>query len=169
MNATLSSFDWIENDFGSFQGNATEDWESRPPTKPWSRVPNSRTGTVQVTDLDVASPWLMGELRKLSKMKLLPRQWESSGAEPPNDTAIALASDVLVTLADMDFRPDHLDPSTDEGVCISFRKGNRYADVECFNTGEILAVISEDGGHPEIWEPSGIRKAAAKINSFISD
>ena len=171
MNATLtiSSLDWTEDDFDSFQGSTTEDRELHTVTMPRLRVSPSRTGTVQVTDLDVASPWLAGELRKLSQMKLLPRQWESSGAQPPNDTAIAHASEVLVALADIDFRPDHLDPSTDEGVCISFRKGNRYADVECFNSGEILAVISEYGGDPQIWEPLEISEAAVRINSFICD
>ena len=109
------------------------------------------------------------EFKKLLQLKHVIPNWEASGAAPPNHTAIATAGRVLEKLAILDFRPDRIDPSTGEGVSLSFRRGNKSADLECFNTGEILALEAIDGGNPVIWEVSeaDIESAAARINRFI--
>lgn len=125
--------------------------------------------TIEAIELDDISEWLSEDLDQLQSLRSIPRQWESSGAEPPNSTAIGIASEVLVRLSQIDFRPDHIDPSTDEGVCISVRQGNRYADIECFNDGGIFAVASKDNGDSQVWEvePDEIKNAVRKIQRFI--
>ncbi|MEZ6146963.1 MAG: hypothetical protein R3B91_16410 [Planctomycetaceae bacterium] len=104
-------------------------------------------------------------------MRVLDDSWHAFGGLPPNEVAISLATTVLEAAAELDFEPDNVDPSVDEGVCISFRDGNRYADIECFNTGDILAAEST-GADPEIWEvddsDDGIEGAVARILDFIS-
>jgi hypothetical protein len=126
-------------------------------------------GTVEATAIDSASPWLLNSLQTLAKLRSLETRWEISGASPPNQIALRLAATVLAHLSEIDFQPDRIAPSTDEGVCISFQRSGRYADIESFNTGEILAVIAEAGDEPVIWELNAteIDEAVAKINGFI--
>ena len=117
-----------------------------------SQLPEFKAPPVEATELDSATPWLPQELERIAKLRSLSTDWESSGAAPPNETAIRCALQALQSLSEIDFRPDYIDPSTDEGICISFHRQDRYADIECFNTGETLAVMSTRGGTPQIWE-----------------
>ncbi len=70
------------------------------------------------------------------------------------------------------FLPDKITPSVENGVGISFIQGDKYADIECFNTGEILAVTSDRQSPPQVWEvedrPQAITAALRKIRDFIS-
>ncbi len=89
----------------------------------------------------------------------------------PNSIATKHAGRVLAEIGDLALalEPYFIDPSSDEGICISFRRQNRYADIECFNNGEILAATKVDGEDPTIWElsPENIEETIAKINLFI--
>ena len=107
----------------------------------------------------------------LSKMRSLPQDWFASEASPPNETAIGLASRVLECLDAKDFAPSRIDPSTEEGVCISFRSGSKYADIECFNSGYILGVLSGGDIETIVWEIgcSEIVAAVNRIQEFIAD
>lgn len=133
-----------------------------------TRKTEGELGTVEATAIDSASPWLLPALQKVAKMGAI-GAWELTGASPPNPIAVKSASLVLTRLSQMDFPPDRIAPSSDEGVCISFRRGGRYADIESFNTGEMLAVINEVGGEPVIWEleQGELSETIAKINAFI--
>jgi len=124
---------------------------------------------VEVINLQDAARWLAPSLQELSRMRRLSTNWESSGSAPPNRKATEYAAEVLGLLSNIDFEPTNVDPSTDEGVCVSFRQANRYGDIECFNSGQILAAVAIDGEQPLIWdvEPSQIEGAIAKINTFI--
>ena len=150
---------------------AFDEEEAPDPPYPFAqRQVSPWVGIFEATEVDVASRWLPTVLQTLTQMRWLPERWESSGALPPNETAIHLATDVLVALSEFDFPPDDIDPSTDEGVCISFRRGKLYADIECFNTGEILAALATDGEEPLILEVlrSEIEAITARITGFIS-
>ena len=57
-------------------------------------------------------------------------------------------------------------------ICVSFQRGDRYGDVECFNSGEVLAVISTGGDDTKVWEPGGnsedaLRAALSIIRTFV--
>lgn len=125
--------------------------------------------TIQTHPLNLAASWLAEQFQKLVALRSLDARWESSGANPPNTTAIGLASEVLRELSEIDLPPSYIDPSTDEGVCISFRNADRYADIECFNSGDVLAVITRDDADPVIWEVprDQVSQAVAKISRFI--
>lgn len=126
--------------------------------------------TVEVTEVDSATPWLSDALRELAALSALPAEWETSGAEAPNKLARSLAERVIACLADIDFRPHRISPSTDEGVCISFEDRDRYADIECFNSGDVIAVLSpldRDSEFLEVRE-SEMPDVVARINQFIA-
>lgn len=121
------------------------------PTFPRSNV-ECEIETIGILLPENVSRWLPAMLKTLSRMQSLSKYWESSGAEAPNKTALKNAQSVLEYLSSEDFQPSSIEPSTGEGVCISFRKGDRYADIECFNTGEILGMTKVDFEEPSIWE-----------------
>ena len=109
--------------------------------------------------------------KKLSRLVSLENDWDSYGAEAPNRVSIDAARNVLDVLAEVDFEPTSVDPSAEGGVCLSFRRGNRYGDIECFNSGEILAVTSSGGDDTRVWEIRGfdqhLETALSKIRTFV--
>lgn len=119
----------------------------------------------------VADLWWGKAEQQLDSFAALATDWDSYDAEPPNATARALSRRVLAMLRERDVRPESLAPSREEGVTFSFSHGDKWAAIECYNTGEIAAVISEKTGDPEVWtiddEDTAIRAAAKKIETFL--
>jgi hypothetical protein len=78
---------------------------------------------------------------------------------------------VLELLLEINFTPNKITASVENGVGISFIQGEKYADIECFNTGEILAVTSDKQGNPNVWQVDdnldSIKSALEKIYVFI--
>ena len=109
-------------------------------------------------------------VKSLRRIARLPANWDSYGADPPNDTAVHAAEDVLQLLAQIDFGPTRVDPSAEGGVCLSSQAGNRYGDIECFNTGEVLAVISKGGDDTAVWsvDTGEVNAAANRIRAFVN-
>lgn len=107
----------------------------------------------------------------LDELSKLPINWDSYGAEPPNSTALYWARIALNILDEMSFRPNHITPSVENGIGISFISDNKYADIECFNTGEILAVTSDRKEKPNVWKvvnnQDDIKSALENIRVFI--
>ncbi len=115
--------------------------------------------------------WLLKCLRKVTELRWLSQNWDSHNAEPPNAIAINHARLILGALVQINFPPSHVTPSVENGVGISFISASKYADIECFNTGEILAVTSTGQGKPTVWEvgsnSAALRSAVRKIRDFI--
>jgi hypothetical protein len=48
----------------------------------------------------------------------------------------------------------------------------KYADIECFNDGEILSITSEGTSEPSVWTLNGetetLRRAIETIRVFLS-
>lgn len=112
------------------------------------------------------------QLSQLDSFRLLQRGWDSYDAEPPNEAAIANARRILQCLwSKPTTAPFRLVPSVEGGVGIVFSgAGKKYADMECFNDGEILAITSE-GSEPTVWtigeEAGSVRKAIDAILAFL--
>lgn len=117
------------------------------------------------------SDWIAESYEKLKELSKLSTNWDSYGAEPPNDTALNWARETLKILSKIGFAPTRITPSVENGVGISFICGNKYADIECFNDGDIVAVISDGKGNPEVWEVEAnnleITSAIEKIRVFL--
>ncbi len=106
----------------------------------------------RVTSIESRPAWLQNALRAVSQLQSVADDWDTYGAKSPSKLATQLARRILVTLAKLDCEPTSITPSAEGGICIALSHGERYADVECFNTGEVLTAIA--GGHdePEVWE-----------------
>ncbi|MEQ9588018.1 MAG: hypothetical protein RJS97_08700 [Parvibaculaceae bacterium] len=138
-----------------------------PPAENCVEVESALTrGSISLSD---KPDWLLSRLLELQKLRSMPAIWESTEADPPNDTALQHAAEVLDRFAAVDLEPNRISPSIEEGVCLSCRDGMLYADIECFNTGEIMAAMS-DGNHPTVvtvLDAAAIRDTVEQIAAFI--
>jgi hypothetical protein len=167
----LLRFPDVQESVSRGRANELDEAEPRVRIAEWSDGPRQdaeTTVTVQSTRVANVAPWLMRRLEQVQQLRSLPAEWESTGAAPPNADAIGLATRVLLTLSEMGVEPSHIDPSTGEGVCISFEAPERYADIECFNEGFMLAATSRDDGDSYVWDvpPSEIEDALSRILQF---
>ena len=115
--------------------------------------------------------WFRKHILALEKLRELPKNWDSYGAAPPNFTALYWSKTVFELLLRINFPPTKVTPSVENGVAISFIQAEKYADIECFNTGEILAVTSDRQGNPDVWKVEdnveAIESALERIRVFI--
>jgi len=114
---------------------------------------------------------------KLTKLSTLEHNWDSYGAEPPNEFALQWADITLGILEELGREPNALVPSVENGIGICFINGDKFADIEFFNEGEILAIVfqkklSLDNSNPNIWEvginTDSIKETLEVIHKFIS-
>jgi len=104
---------------------------------------------------------------ELQRIRLLPLGLD----ERPADGAILMANRVVDTLLEVGLIPDAIVPSAEGGVAICFVKVDKYADVECLNSGEILAVTSSRGVKPNVWslDPDSITpESIAPLSKYLS-
>ena len=137
----------------------------------WPRQADIAYQATDVTFLQDRKEWLLTAYKKLSRLASLEDDWDSYGAEAPSRESIDTARAILRAVDDADFEPASVDPSAEGGVCLSFQQGDRYGDVECFNSGEIMAVTSIGGNDTNVWEIEGrgiqLRLALNKIRTFV--
>lgn len=105
-----------------------------------------------VTVVEEPKEWLHDCVKQLNQLSKLKDDWDSYGAEAPNQWTINCAREVLKKLASEDFKPSNIDASVEGGVCLSFQSKSHYGDIECFNSGEVFAVTSKNGEDTEVWE-----------------
>ena len=97
----------------------------------------------------------------LDGLRDLPANWDSYGAEPPNDVAVSALRRILLQVSQVGLEPTKIVPSSEGGAAVCFVRADKYADVECFNNCDVLAVTSGDGQDPEAWEV-GVESAAVE-------
>jgi hypothetical protein len=109
-------------------------------------------------------------LERLSFLGQLAPGWDSYTAQPPNELSLDWARATLEVLGELGVPPTCIVPSAEGGISVCFVADNRYADVECFNNGEILAGLS-GVGEPRVWEvapnKAGIRLALDEIRGYL--
>ncbi len=138
-----------------------------------------RTRVVSVQTLTQTLPRLRSKLptwfqdgnQALAEFATLPHGWDGDGAEPPNRVVQEWSRVILEILLELNFPPTRVSPSVENGIGISFIKGEKYADMECFNTGEILAVTSYGQDYPPVWEVDcdreALKSALERIQQFL--
>ncbi len=91
--------------------------------------------------------------------------------EPPSILALTSARRVLHQLQTEGLEPTRIVSSSEGGVAICFLRGEKYSDIECLNSEEILGVVSNRRDPPIVWEidpsASGFARAAARIRDFL--
>jgi len=90
--------------------------------------------------------------------------------ERPNARALYWTERVARTAAQLGLEPDRIATSVEGGAAVCFVRSRAYADIECFNSGDVVAVVS-DGRNREVWEidpNSGeIARALQRIREWL--
>jgi len=108
---------------------------------------------------------------QLKNLGLLEVGWDGADAEPPNKKSIELAQKALAACGEASLMPAGVSPSVEGGTSIYFVRGNKYADFEFFNDGEILAGMSDRAQEPQISELkiANILDTISSIKQFLND
>jgi hypothetical protein len=77
---------------------------------------------------------------QLSSLLNLRCNWDSYGAPAPNQVAVGNALRILSLMWSLGLQLTSVVPSAEGGVGFCFKSGNRYADIESSNEGEIIGV-----------------------------
>jgi hypothetical protein len=95
--------------------------------------------------------------------------WNGYGSEGPNELSRDIAQMILLSSGNV-IVPNRVAPSAQGGIGICFYRGQKYADIECLNTGEILATISDGTSRPDVWvvKPSESKGALERIGQYIA-
>jgi hypothetical protein len=114
-------------------------------------------------------PQLFRRIKNLAKIS---DNWNSYGAAAPNRTARFWARRILHELVQSNLEPIAVTASSDEGVALFFQRGTKQASIECLNTGEILAVVSEQTGAPQVWpisqDANQIKREIGTLHKFLT-
>jgi len=116
---------------------------------------------------------LVAEFRKhfetLRTLADEPYTWGDPDEERPNEWARYYAQTALITSLAINLLPTRIIPSAEGGVTITFYNGDRYADIECFNSGDILAMTKRGSERADIWPVrlERISDALGRIDEFI--
>lgn len=108
--------------------------------------------------------WRVDAIRRIGDLVRLPCGWDGNDAEPPSRNAADFAKRVLEVVERFDLEPSRIDPSVENGITISFLRGDLYADIECFNSGTVLAVVSDRRSQPVVWDVTSDEDMSAGVN-----
>lgn len=89
--------------------------------------------------------WITRFTTELRRFGDLSRDWNSYGAEPPNQNAISSCTTVLEYLWDIGIKPSRIGPLADGGVFTSVVLAGGRLDVDCYNSGESSVRIRRTG------------------------
>jgi hypothetical protein len=124
--------------------------------------------TEQFTEMRVRFSEHRAKVRELTS--LLPG-WDGGLASIPNTVAVRNAEKVLDAISSSSMlQPHRIVPSVEGGIAVTFRAGStRYADIECFNDGELMATTSSKDGDTAVWEftMENFNQTLRKINAFL--
>jgi len=98
--------------------------------------------------------------------------WDSYAAPSPNRIAITKAIHILDFLDGPDLLNVRILPSAEGGVGICFVRGDRYADIECSNDGEVFGIRHVGRHAPTLLTTDGsdlsIKAALREIREHIN-
>jgi hypothetical protein len=111
------------------------------------------------------------DMDTIERLCNLDHNWDSNGASAPNEAAADHARTVVLWAGQLGVEVSAITPSAEDGIGVVFRRGNLYADIECYNDGSVLAVTSDGSGDPRVWEvgssPAGIAEALGRIRDYL--
>lgn len=113
--------------------------------------------------------WLQKSVEELKAARTVRDDWNGYGSRAPNSTALYWAEEILTCLWELDLKPAHISPSADDGIALAFVRPGRYADIECFNSGEILGVVSDREEEVNVWElePGDFGDDLRRIRAYL--
>lgn len=121
--------------------------------------------------IDISKKKFLSHIQKLDEIRSNQTKLQD-GIEDPSELSIRLADIVIEQLEKSELLPAEVVASAEGGVAFCFMNGDKYADIECLNSGEILAVTTNRRDRPSVWEvqlnQSEIARATERIRTFIT-
>lgn len=104
----------------------------------------------------------------IENLRGLPRDFNGYGSDSPTSESIRLAT-AIVLRASKVIEPSRVVPSAQGGIVIYFVRGRKSGDIECLNSGDVVATLSDGRNLPEVWEirESDIKKTLGEISAFL--
>jgi len=124
----------------------------------------------KTTFSEVAMASLLSERDPISRAA--DRFWAHprSDAEPVEARAVETARAVYAAFMLADLLPSKIAPVSDGGIALCFYEDAKYADVECYNDGEVVATTSaHQGATPVVWEVDDLADAVNRVAAFLTD
>jgi len=137
----------------------------------------SRVRAMDRLEISVSAYWqnktrFVEARRRLKGTAALSNGWDTYGAEAPNDLARAAAASILEALETHLLAPTRLMASSEGGIAISFVEGEKRAEIEIYNTGEVAAATYSRGGDATAWEldntEPALKHAITKIRVHLA-
>jgi len=101
--------------------------------------------------------WLNWALQEVSALGNLPEDFKGPKTNPPDAKTCKIAKNVIYELYKFRMKPDRIFASADESIVISFLGEGKYADIECFYDGAIVAIIDNyEVKEYKIWETDSL-------------
>jgi len=92
--------------------------------------------------------------------------------EKPNKTAYSNARRALQLAQLFEIEPTQVTASAEGGVALCFKIDGQYADIECFNSGELWGIVSDRINPASTWpienSTAGIGTALLKIKADLN-
>ncbi len=110
---------------------------------------------------------LMQEMKRLSNLK---ENWDSYGAEPPNDWAIGAALRFLISGGATDILPIRVLPSAEGGVALRFVLEKKRALVEFLNSKSFDVMLYDEAGllDSEVEETEDEGKILRAVQAYLT-
>jgi len=107
---------------------------------------------------------------RIVSLRLFQNNWDGYGAPAPTSESITRARSILSSLTEDKFLVDRVIPSAAGGVFIYMKASDCIADIEVFNSGEIIASTSWPRKPGEVWEFNEIESGETfeRIHSFLA-
>jgi hypothetical protein len=132
--------------------------------------PTVRTHITTNEYIDISKKKFLTHIQKLTDISKS-QELSPEIDEKPSPEALYFAQLVIEQLQKDELAPEKVIESVDGGVAFCFVAGDKYADIECLNTGEILGVTTNRRDRPSVWEvqqnQSEIARATERIREFI--
>ena len=110
---------------------------------------------------------------RLADLGHLQNNWDSYGAPRPNAVALGAADRILKLMRPSDLLVAKIVPSAEGGVGFCFSAEDRYADIECSNSGDFLSVRYVGKATPTLIEIDGtdrsLERALDEIRKHICE
>jgi len=143
-----------------------------PIPKEWQNRKVKLEGTLAPVEGDGSADVFRKMICEVESFRTLPKNWNSYDADPPNEFSISWAKSTLSHAQTLGLLPERVSPSAENGIAVVFLNGNRYADIECFNSEEILGAVHERSKQPEVWEiksEGDVKAALERIRAFLNE
>jgi hypothetical protein len=121
----------------------------------------------------IYSQWVIGPIQAVLRLQQLPVGWDRGGSQPPNETAVMTAIQIVNNVAKLgydDFPAPHVFPVPGGGVQLEWQRGDRQLEIEVLPTGaaEFVKGIQgeplEEGDFP-MWPPTQAKQVFAWLIS----